>query len=45
MFQREAGNSNSLSMLPDPPQPDLGVVAWSRWRQGHDRVATPIRSR
>jgi lactoylglutathione lyase len=20
-----------LSRLPDPPQPDLGVVAWSRW--------------
>ena len=20
-----------LAMLPDPPQPELGVVAWSRW--------------
>ncbi len=25
-----------LSMLPDPPQPELGIVSWSRWRQGHD---------
>jgi hypothetical protein len=23
-----------LSILPDPPQPDLGVVAWSRWVTG-----------
>jgi lactoylglutathione lyase len=22
-----------LSMLPDAPQPDLGVVSWSHWRQ------------
>jgi lactoylglutathione lyase len=22
-----------LSMLPDSPQPDLGVVSWSRWKQ------------
>jgi lactoylglutathione lyase len=21
-----------LAMLPDPPQPELGVVTWSRWR-------------
>ena len=34
-----------LFMLPDPPQPDLGVVAWSRWQPCHDRVATPIRSK
>jgi lactoylglutathione lyase len=25
-----------LSMLPDSPQPDLGVVSWSHWRQIHD---------
>ena len=31
-----------LCMLPDPPQPELGVVAWSRWQRRHDRVATPI---
>ena len=23
-----------LSMLPDPPQPELGIVSWSRWSQG-----------
>jgi lactoylglutathione lyase len=22
-----------LSMLPDPPQPDLGIITWSLWRQ------------
>ncbi|MGA3075390.1 MAG: VOC family protein [Bryobacteraceae bacterium] len=31
-----------LSMLPDPPQPELGVVAWSRWLGRHRPVATPI---
>jgi len=31
-----------LSMLPDPPQPDLGVLPWSRWLRRHDGVATPI---
>jgi lactoylglutathione lyase len=25
-----------LSMLPDSPQPDLGIVSWSHWRQIHD---------
>ena len=24
-----------LSMLPDPPQPELGVVTWRRWSEGH----------
>lgn len=28
-----------LSMLPDPPQPELGVVSWSRWSQGPKPVA------
>lgn len=28
-----------LAMLPDPPQPQLGVVTWSRWSQ--DRESTP----
>jgi len=31
-----------LSMLPDPPQPELGVLTWSRWLRDHGRVATPI---
>jgi hypothetical protein len=30
-----------LSMLPDAPQPELGVIAWSRWLRRHD-PATPI---
>jgi lactoylglutathione lyase len=25
-----------LSMLPDAPQPELGVVGWSRWKQRND---------
>jgi lactoylglutathione lyase len=24
-----------LSMLPDAPQPEFGVISWSRWRQSH----------
>lgn len=24
-----------LSMLPDSPQPELGVISWSHWNQGH----------
>jgi lactoylglutathione lyase len=24
-----------ISMLPDPPQPELGVVSWSRWRHNN----------
>ena len=31
-----------LSMLPDPPQPELGVITWSQWLRRHDPVATPI---
>jgi lactoylglutathione lyase len=27
-----------LSMLPDSPQPDLGIVSWSRWKQIHESV-------
>ena len=29
-----------LSMLPDCPQPDLGVVSWSRWNEIHESVQT-----
>jgi lactoylglutathione lyase len=25
-----------LSMLPDAPRPDLGIVSWSRWQQIHE---------
>jgi catechol-2,3-dioxygenase len=25
-----------ISMLPDAPQPELGVVSWSRWKQIHE---------
>jgi lactoylglutathione lyase len=31
-----------LSMLPDPPQPELGVVTWTQWRRRHNGTATPI---
>jgi lactoylglutathione lyase len=24
-----------LSMLPDPPQPELGIISWSHWSQRH----------
>jgi lactoylglutathione lyase len=42
-FQDRDGHQlEFLSMLPDPPQPELGVVAWSRWLRRHDPVATPI---
>ena len=27
-----------LSMLPGSPQPDLGVVSWSRWNEIHESV-------
>jgi lactoylglutathione lyase len=27
-----------LSMLPGPPQPELGIVSWSRWNQIHESV-------
>ncbi len=31
-----------LSMLPDRPQPELGIVTWSRWGQSSEPVsATP----
>lgn len=29
-----------LSMLPDAPQPELGVISWSRWRQSHQSDQT-----
>jgi catechol 2,3-dioxygenase-like lactoylglutathione lyase family enzyme len=25
-----------ISMLPDPPQPELGVTSWTRWVHRHD---------
>jgi lactoylglutathione lyase len=31
-----------LSMLPDSPQPELGIVRWSRWNQVHKPVDGPI---
>jgi lactoylglutathione lyase len=31
-----------LSMLPETPQPELGVLPWSRWLRRHDPVVTPI---
>jgi lactoylglutathione lyase len=27
-----------LSMLPNPPQPDSGIISWSRWNQIHRPV-------
>jgi lactoylglutathione lyase len=30
-----------LSMLPDPPRPDLGVVSWSSWNQSRDCAEHP----
>jgi lactoylglutathione lyase len=33
-FHDPDGNSlELLSMLPEAPQPELGIVSWSRWRQ------------
>ena len=31
-----------LSMLPDSPQPELGIVSWSRWNQIHESVQGPM---
>jgi lactoylglutathione lyase len=30
-----------LSMLPDCPQPELGVVSWSRWNQRRESAESP----
>ncbi len=30
-----------LSMLPDAPQPELGIVGWTRWAHRHDPAQTP----
>lgn len=30
-----------LSMLPDVPQPELGVISWSRWNQSRDQSRPP----
>ena len=33
-----------LAMLPDPPEPNLGVVGWSRWlRRDHGRTSAAPR--
>jgi lactoylglutathione lyase len=33
-FQDPDGNMlELLSMLPDPPQPELGIISWNRWSQ------------
>ena len=29
-----------LSMLPDAPQPELGVISWSQWNQSHQSDQT-----
>jgi hypothetical protein len=29
----DANMLDSLSMYPDPTQPELGIVSWSRWSQ------------
>ena len=31
-----------LSMLPNSPQPELGIVSWSRWNQIHKSVQGPM---
>lgn len=37
-FSDPDGNSLELiAMLPDAPQPDLGLVAWERWKANHER--------
>jgi lactoylglutathione lyase len=37
-FSDPDGNSlEFIAMLPDVPQPDLGLVAWERWEQLHGR--------
>jgi lactoylglutathione lyase len=33
-----------LSMLSDSPQPELGIVSWSRWNQIHKSVDGPMAS-
>ncbi len=36
-FQDPDGNLlEFVSMLPDSPQPELGIVSWSRWTQRHE---------
>lgn len=38
-FRDPDGNMLELiSMLPDSPQPELGIVSWSYWRQIHESV-------
>jgi lactoylglutathione lyase len=32
-----------LSMLPDSPQPELGIVGWSRWNEIHESAQGPMR--
>lgn len=31
-----------LSMLPDTPRPELGIVGWSRWAQIHESFQEPM---
>jgi len=33
-----------LSMLPNSPQPELGIVGWSRWNQIHERFKSDAHS-
>jgi len=32
-----------LSMLPDSPQSELGIVGWSRWNEIHESAQGPMR--
>ena len=32
-----------LSMLPDSPQPEFGIVGWSRWNEIHESAQGPTR--
>ena len=42
-FQDPDGNLlEFLAMLPDAPEPELGVVAWSHWMRRRDFVQPPI---
>jgi lactoylglutathione lyase len=41
-FQDPDGNLlEFLSMLADSPQPELGIVGWSRWEHHHNPTQTP----
>lgn len=31
-----------ITMLPDPPRPELGIVRWSEWSAGHARIGSSV---